>query len=129
MEAYTYTKIIGVIAGTLLFAVAIGVGFLALVGMGLSTAFGTVDYSTTYQVTAIIILVLMLIGLITAIGAFKLNHSTWKKVYIGFCFTVEIGFAVVFIISFGGIGFISELFILGVGIIYLLLGFVTKINN
>ncbi|MCR2823451.1 hypothetical protein [Lederbergia panacisoli] len=113
-----YTKILGIIVGGLTILAAIGFGILFLIGMGLSN-----DQSSSVSPAATIIIVLLLFGLITGIGPFKLKNKTWKTFYIGFCLILGICFVLFFIISIGAIGSINEYFILGLGLIYLGLGY------
>lgn len=127
MKEYMYTKTLGVIVGTLTICAAIGFGLLSLIGMGLSKALNTdYDYSSTDRLPMKILIILLLFGLITIIGSFRLKSKAWKFFYIGFCLLLGIGFVVGFFISLGSIGTKSEIFILFIGIIYLLLGYFAK---
>lgn len=125
MKEYIYTKTLGIIVGTLTIFVAIGFGILSLIGMGLSKAFNT---GNEYSASNILVMVslLLLCGLITGIGAFRLKSRAWKIFYIGFCLILGVVFIVAFFISFGSIGLKNEIFILCIGIIYLLLGYLAK---
>jgi hypothetical protein len=125
MKEYMYTKTLGVIVGTLTIFVAIGFGILAFIAMGLSKNTGY-DSSSTDRYPLLILILLLLFGLITGIGSFKLNRKAWKIFYTGFCFLLGTGFVVVFFVSFGALGFKNEIFILCMGIIYILLGYLAK---
>jgi hypothetical protein len=127
MKEYMYTKTIGVILGILTIFVAIGFGILSFIGMGLSKALNTgYDSSSTDRYPLIILILLLLFGLITGIGPFKLKHKAWKIFYTGFCLILGTCFVVIFFVSFGALGFKNEIFILCMGIIYLLLGYLAK---
>ncbi len=124
MKEYMYTKTLGVIVGTLTIFAALGFGLLSLIGFSLSKALNTGnDYSSTNSLAMLILIILLLLGSITVIGTFRLKSNAWKKFFIGFCFMFGIGFVIAFFISFGSIGSKSEIFILFIGIIYLLLGY------
>lgn len=124
MKEYMYTKILGVIVGLLTILVATGFGILLFIGIGLSKAFSTgYDHSATEILT---IVILLFLGLITGIGSFKLKSNLWRNFYIVYCIMVGLGFIITFFISIGSIGFIFEIFILFIGAIYILLGYLAK---
>ena len=127
MKEYMYTRILGVIVGTLTIIGAIGFGVLSLIGISLSNALSGTDYSSAEKSLAIIVFLLLLIsGLMTLIGSTKLKNKGWNTFYTVFCLILGIGFIVIFFISFGSIGYKNELFIIGIGITYLLLVYLVK---
>ena len=127
MKEYMYTRILGVIVGTLTIIGAIGFGVLSLIGISLSNALSGTDYSSAEKSLAIIVFLLLLIsGLMTLIGSTKLKNKAWNTFYTVFCLILGIGFIVIFFISFGSIGYKNELFIIGIGITYLLLVYLVK---
>lgn len=127
MKEYIYTRILGVIVGTLTIIGAIGFGMLSLIGISLSNALSGTNYSSDETLVVIIIFLLLLIsGLTTLIGSTKLKNKTWNTLYTVFCFILGIGCIVTFIFSFGSIGYKNELFIIGIGITYLLLVYLVK---
>jgi hypothetical protein len=124
MKEYMYTKTLGVIVGTLTIFGALGFGLLSLIGSGLSKALNTGhDYTSTNRLAMFILITLLLFGLITVIVSLRLKSKAWDIIFIGFCFMLGIGFVIAFLISFGSIGTKSEIFILFIGIIYFLLGY------
>jgi hypothetical protein len=128
MKEYMYTRILGVIVGTLTIIGAIGFGILSLIGISLSNALNSgTDYSSAEKSVAIIVFLLLLIsGLMTLIGSTKLKNKAWYTFYTVFCLILGIGCIVTFFISFGSIGYKNELFIIGIGITYLLLFYLVK---
>ncbi len=127
MNKFAFTKILGIVAGALTIIVAIGFGLLAFIGMGLSNALNSgTDYSSSTHYIMLIFIGLLLGGFITAIGVFKLKKNAWRNFYICYCFVLGFGFLAVFFISFGAIGSKNEIFLLFVGIVYILLGYLVK---
>lgn len=127
MKEYTYTKTLGSIVGVLAIFLAIGFGILSFLGKGLSKALNTgSDYGIDDKWLGITFAFLLLFALITVVGVFFLKNKAWRVFYIGFCLLVGIGLVLTFFISFGAIGFKSEVFILCVGIVYLGLSYLTK---
>jgi len=126
MNKYMFTKTLGVIVGTLTLIAAIGIGVLSFISIGLSknwnAAYG--DSSTDRLASTLtLVLIVFLVGLITGIGSFLLRRKGWNLVYAGFCFLLGIGLAATFFISLGSIGTKNEVFILCIGMVYLLLGY------
>ncbi|MFB5087630.1 hypothetical protein PGC35_10475 [Psychrobacillus sp. PGGUH221] len=115
------TKTLGVVVGTTTIIGAIGFGILYFIGMSLSTALKTSnDYSSSDKLAILILMILLLLfGLITGIGSFFLKNKPWKFIYTGLCLTL----------GFGLIGFKNELFIMFIGIIYLVLGHLASKNK
>jgi hypothetical protein len=127
MKEYVYTKTLGVIAGTLTIIGAIGFVILSLIGMSLSKALnGTHDHSSMGSSVIMILCILFLCGLITAVGSFKLKSKGWKIFYTGYCFILGTACVITLFISFGSLGTHNEIFILCMGIIYLLLSYLTN---
>lgn len=127
MKEYMYTKILGVIVGTLTIIGAIGFGVLFLIGIGLSNALSGTDYSSSEKSLAIIVFLFLFIsGVITLIGTTKLLNKGWNTFYAVYCFILGIGCIVTFFISLGSIGNKNELFIIGIGITYVLLAYLVK---
>lgn len=127
MKEYTYTKIFGVISGALAIIGGIAFGTLAFIGMGLSNAWNTETNSSTERLIAFAIpSILLLFGLITSIGSFRLKSKGWKIFYVGFCLLLGIGFVMTFFISLGSIGYKIELLILCIGVNYLWLSYLAK---
>ena len=131
MNGYVYTKTLGVIVGTMTIIGAIGFGILFFIGMSLSTALNTSnDYSSSDKLAILILMILLLLfGLITGIGSFFLKNKAWKFIYTGLCLTLGFGLIITSLISFGSIGFKNELFIMFIGIIYLVLGHLASKNK
>jgi hypothetical protein len=127
MKEYMYTRIFGIIAGMLVIVAGLGFGLLYFIGMSLSKALNTGDENFTVDRSPILILIIFLvIGLITVIGGFKLKRKAGAIFYIGFCILLGIAFIVTFMISYGSLGYKSELFILCIGMTYLGLGYLAK---
>ncbi|WNB91347.1 hypothetical protein [Bacillus sp. NEB1478] len=127
MQEYGYTKTVGVTLGVLTIIGAIGFGILSLIGMSLSKALnGTPDNSSMGSSVLMVFCILLLCGLITAFGSYKLKSKAWKKSYMGFCFIIGIGSVITFFVSFGALGFNNEIFILCMGIVYLVLSYLVK---
>ncbi|MEH7009774.1 hypothetical protein V7087_03000 [Neobacillus niacini] len=127
MNEFVYTKLLGVIVGTLTIFVAIGFGILSFIGIGLSNALNTgTDYSSSSHYILLIFISLILCGFITSIGAFKLKKTVWRIFYMYFCLILGLGFVATFLISFGSIGSKNEILLLSVGMVYLLLGYLVK---
>lgn len=124
MKEYMYTKTLGIIVGILAIFAGIGFGILSLIGIGLSKAWNTGNAVDSSPI--IILIIFLVIGLITSIGAFKLKRKVLSHFYIGFCIMLGIGFLAAFLISFGSLGIKNEIFILCIGIIYLGLGYLAK---
>ncbi|WP_163103233.1 hypothetical protein [Peribacillus alkalitolerans] len=97
---------------------------MSFIGMSLSKALNTgYEHSSFDKSSILLLIILLVIGCITMIGAFKLKNKTWSIFFIGFCIALGIVFIVIFLFSFGSLGYKNELFILCVGIIYLGLGY------
>jgi hypothetical protein len=127
MQEFMYSKTLGVIVGTLTIFGTIGFGLLSLIGMGLSKAWNTgYEPSLVDRLPMFLLIILIVFGFITLVGAFKLKYNTWRLFYTGFCMMLGIGFVIAFFISFGSLGVKSELFILCMGMIYFGLGYLVK---
>jgi hypothetical protein len=127
MKEYIFTKTLGVIVGTLSIFTAIGFGLLSLIGMGLSKALNSsYNNSSDDEYVLLIFIILLLFGFITVIVPYQLKKEAWRIFYTGFCFVLGVGFVVTFFISLGSIGNKNEIFILCIGLIYLLLGYLAK---
>lgn len=74
-------------------------------------------------------IILLLFGLITEIGSFFLRNKSWKFIYTGLCLTLGFGLIITCLLSFGSIGFKNELFIMFIGIIYIVLGHLANKNK
>ncbi|ALC87459.1 hypothetical protein AM499_17800 [Bacillus sp. FJAT-22090] len=131
MNGYVYTKTLGVIVGTMTIIGAIVFGILSFIGMSLSTALNkSNDYSSSDKLAILILMILLLLfGLITGIGSFFLKNKAWKFIYTGLCLTLGFGLIITCLLSFGSIGFKNELFIMFIGIIYLVLGHLASKNK
>jgi len=124
---FLLAKTVGMIVGALTVILSIFIGFLAFVGMGMSNAFnGGYDTSATYHTNIMIFFIMLLLGLVTMIGSFRLKSNAWRRFYLVFCLLMGIGIVIVFFMSFGALGRQSEFLILCVGVIYLLLAYLTK---
>jgi hypothetical protein len=124
MKDFTITKTLGVVVGLLTIFGAIGFGLFAIIGTSLSKALNSGQDTSSTQYSALLIFgIIFLFGLITAIGSFVLKSKGGHLFYIGFCFILGVCFIVTFFISFGAIGNKYELFILFVGLVYLLLSY------
>ncbi|WP_342433515.1 hypothetical protein [Neobacillus sp. FSL H8-0543] len=125
MKEYIFTKTLGIIAGTLIILLTIGFGILSFIGMSLAKALNaSADDSTTYVLP--IVMILLLLGVITAVVPFWLKRKAAQVFYTGFSFVMGIALIVAFFLSVSAIGTEEEIFILCVGIFYLLLGFLAK---
>ncbi|KKI93210.1 hypothetical protein WQ54_04995 [Bacillus sp. SA1-12] len=124
MKKFAYTKRLAVIAGSLIILGAIGYGLLALIAIGLSNAWNTEgSSSSTNNWLFVFFLIMLLLGILTAAGSFLLKRKAWKVVYTGFCLILGVGFVASFFISFGALGVMSELFLLFIGVVYMVLGY------
>ena len=95
MKEFVFTKTLGVIVGTLTILLAIGFGLLSFIGMSLGNALNSnTDHSTTYILP--IVLVLVLLGVITAMGSFWLKGKSGRIFYIGFSFIMGIALIVIY---------------------------------
>ena len=127
MQEYGYTKTIGVTLGVLTIIGAIGFGILSLIGMSLSKALnGTPDNSSMDSSVLMVFCILLLCGFITAFGSIMLKSKAGKMFYMGFCFILGSGFIIAFFVSFGALGTNNEIFILCMGIVYLVLSYLVK---
>lgn len=126
MNKFVYSKIIGMILGLLMLIVVAGFGFLFVIGTSLGRALnGNID-ATGDQRTLFMIAILLISGLLTAIGTVGLKKRAWRTFYIGFCIVVGMCFFIGFILSIGALGFKFELLILLVGLLYLFLAYLIK---
>ncbi|MDF2067318.1 hypothetical protein [Bacillus sp. Cr_A10] len=104
---------------------------MSIIGMSLSTALKTSnDYSSSDKLVILILMILLLLfGLITGIDSFFLKNKAWKFIYTGLCLMLGFGLMITCLLSFGPSGFKSELFIMFIGIIYLVLGHLASKNK
>jgi hypothetical protein len=125
MKEFIFTKTLGIIVGTLTIVLAVGFGLLSFIGMSLGNALNS---STADSATHILLIVLSLLlsGIITAMGSLWVKERRGRVFYSGFSFLMGIALVIVFFLSLGALGTKEEFFILCVGIIYLLLGFLAK---
>ncbi|MET3697593.1 hypothetical protein SAMN05877753_106191 [Bacillus oleivorans] len=122
MKTYRYTKILGIFIGILTLLLALGFGYLLLVGMGLSQAFASgIDHATT-QLFLIALIFLLLFGGISCFGPFWLQNKGWRQFYIFYSIALGICFLGVYFQTKGALGNLFEAGILGMGILYLLQG-------
>lgn len=127
MKEFGITKILGSIVGVATIMLAFGFGLLALLGMGLASAWNTgYQDSSSGSWAMITFLMLMVTGLLTAIGSLSIKNPGRRIIFSAYCFLLGIACIVMFFVSFGAIGLQSELFILGVGVMYLILGYLAK---
>jgi hypothetical protein len=127
MKEYMYTKIFGSIVGMLVIVAGLGFGLLYFIGMSLSKALDTGhEYFSVGQSPILILIIFLVFGLITVIGGFKLKRKAGAMFYIGFCTSLGIAFIVTFMISYGALGYKSEILIVCIGMIYLGLGYLAK---
>jgi hypothetical protein len=125
MKEFIFTKTLGIFVGTLTIVLAIGFGLLAFIGMSLGNALNSsTDNSTLYILP--IVLSLLLVGIITAMGSLWLKGKTGRVFYTGFSFLMGIALIAFFFLSLGALGTEEEIFILCVGIVYILLGYFAK---
>jgi hypothetical protein len=123
MKEFIFTKTLGIIVGTLTIVLAVGFGLLSFIGMSLGNALNS---STADSATHILLIVLSLvvIGVFTAMGPNWLKGKSGRVFYSGFSFVI--GIVMGFCLSLGALGTGEKIFILCVGIIYLLLGFLAN---
>lgn len=134
LSKMAYSKILGLVLGTLLIIAAVGYGVLFLIGTGLQQAFASdINQAPTDNnifVNLVIIVIPVIIGLITASASFALKKTAGKVTFASFCFILGLIGLVFFFISLGALGDAFEYLILAIGIIYLLLGYlIIKENN
>ena len=125
MKEFVFTKTLGIILGTLTILLAIGFGLLSFIGMSLGKALNSSADNFGACILPLV-LILVLLGVITVMGPFWLKGNLGRTFYTGFTFIMGIALIVVFFLSLGAFGTEEEIFILFVGIIYLLLGFFVK---
>ncbi|PKR84692.1 hypothetical protein [Heyndrickxia camelliae] len=124
MKDYTYTKLLGIFMSVLTIIGAIGYGLLSLLGIGLANALNTeYEYSVHDGLPIIIAFICLLLGIITLIGSFWLKKKAGRGFFIGYCYLIGFGLVISFFISIGALGTRYELFILCMGMLYLLLGY------
>ncbi|WP_047981506.1 hypothetical protein [Ornithinibacillus contaminans] len=127
MKEFKLTKLLGITVGVLTVVIAIGYGFLAFIALGLSNAWDDgQSNSSDENFVMFVIITLLVIGLVTAIGAMKLENRVWRSVYFSCCLIIGIGTVIYAFIAFGALGWKNELFLLVVGLLYLLLGYLVK---
>ncbi|WHY75434.1 hypothetical protein QNH20_14910 [Neobacillus sp. WH10] len=134
MSKLAYSKILGLVLGTLLIIAAAGYGVMFLIGTGLQQAFAAdtnqAPRDNNIFVNLVIIVIPVIIGLITARGPFTLKKTAGKVTFASFCFLLGFLVLVFFFISLGALGDSFEYLILAIGIIYFLLGYlIIKENN
>ena len=134
LSKLAYSKILGLVLGIFLIIAAVGYGVLFLIGTGLQQAFAAdIDKAPTDNyifLNLVIIVILVIIGLITARGPFAFKKTAGKVTYASFCFILGFLGLVFFFISLGALGDQFEYLILAIGIIYFLLGYlIIKENN
>jgi membrane protease YdiL (CAAX protease family) len=125
MKEFIFTKTLGIIVGALTIVLAIGFGLLSFIGMSLGNALNSSTADAAPHILPIV-LSLLLSGIITAMGSFWVKGRRGRVFYSGFSFVMGIALVIVFFLSLGALGTEEEIFILCVGIIYLLLGFLAK---
>ncbi|MGV3466390.1 MAG: hypothetical protein ACO1OT_13995 [Heyndrickxia sp.] len=127
MNDYTYTKLLGIFISVLTIIGAIGFGLLSLLGIGLAKALNT-EYVYSFQdgLPIIIAFICFLLGIITFIATFRLKRKAGRSFFIGYCYLIGFSLVISFFISFGALGTKNELFIICMGILYLLLGYLAK---
>ncbi|MGX6444969.1 hypothetical protein ACWM35_17290 [Neobacillus sp. K501] len=129
MNKFVYSKLMGIILGILMLIVGAGVGFLYLLGTSLGGAWnGNID-STGDQSILIMVAVLLISAFITIVGTFGLKKRAWRIFYMGFSIVAGLCFLIGFILSIGALGLKFELLILMVGLLYLLLTYVIKLEK
>jgi len=127
MKDYTYTKLLGIFMSLLTMIGAIGFGLLSLLGIGLAKALNTeYEYSFHDGLPIVIALMCFLFGIITFIATFWLKRKAGRSFFIVYCFLIGFGLVISFFISIGALGNKNELFILCIGILYFLLGYLAK---
>lgn len=128
MGEHNYAKFLGIIVGLLTILGAIGFGVLSFIGIGLGRALNSgIEYSSERPLFMFIFV--FSIGVTTLIGAFKLGNNRWRRFYIGICSILGIGLILSFFISRGALGTNNEIFILLLGAVYLLLGYIVYKNK
>lgn len=129
MNKLVNSKLIGMILGVLILIVVAVFGFLYFLGISLGRALnGNID-STGDHRTLFMIAILLISGLLTVIGTFGLKKRAWRIIYLGFCIVVGLCFLIGFILSLGALGLKFELLIFLIGLLYLLLAYVIKIEK
>lgn len=112
--------LLGVIVVPLMIILALTLSFAILLAMG----FGN---SVVLTITLLLIVsVLLILGLITSIGIFKLNRPSWRKFYVVYSYFLGISALISFFIIRGAMGNLIEWMVFGIGIVYLLLGFIVQ---
>ncbi|RLQ93109.1 hypothetical protein [Falsibacillus albus] len=124
MEEYLFTKMISLVVGSLTIIASIGYGLLSFIGIGLGSALNGDQADSSAVDTAMITSgTLLLLGIITLVGSFLLKHKRLKFLYTGYCILLGAGFTAVFFVSYRALGSKIALFLLCIGIIYLLLSY------
>ncbi|TKC18918.1 hypothetical protein [Robertmurraya kyonggiensis] len=112
--------LLGVIVVPLMIILALTLSFAILLAMGFAS-------SIVWVISLLLIVgVLLILGLITSIGVFKLNRPSWRKFFMMYSFFTGIAALISFFIIRGAMGSLIEWLVFGIGIVYLLLGFVVQ---
>ncbi|WP_243298021.1 hypothetical protein [Bacillus litorisediminis] len=120
MKPFKYTKILGILIGILTGLLALGLGYLSLVGLGFSQAFSSVINDAAILLFLVTAVILLLLGVLAGLGPFWLKRQGWRQFYIFYSITLGFCFLGVSFITRGALGNLFETVILGIGILYIL---------
>ncbi|MBM7564969.1 hypothetical protein [Paenibacillus sacheonensis] len=124
MGKNVYSRAVGIVLGSLTILAALGSGFLYLLGTSVGKALQSeADTSAADRRTLVALAGLLVIGVLTGTGSLGINTRLGKVVYMGFCWFVGIGLLAAFVLSIGALGDGLEGMIGGMGMLYILLGY------
>jgi hypothetical protein len=127
MGKFVLSKTMGWILGILTIVATIGYGLLFLLGASLGKALNSeMDHSGENQLIFVLFASFFILGIITWLGSLGLNRKGWRMVYYGFCLVLGFVLLASFFMAMGAVGRIYEGMILGISLLYFLLGFLVR---